>query len=173
MSPAFLILALLAVAGAVAAVGLRNLIHCALALAVALAAIAGVYLHLGAEFIAFAQLLVYLGAVAILILFAILLTRGSERSGSGIFSAGWGWGLGVALGLLATVAGVFVSARFPRAAAAVSAAPAGARELGTDLMTRHILALELIGLLLTAALIGAVILALHERGREAAPGEGR
>ena len=74
----FAILAVLTLAGAVAAMSLRNLVHCALALTAAFAGLAAVYLQLNAQFVGFAQILVYIGAVAILIVFAILLTRGGE-----------------------------------------------------------------------------------------------
>ena len=77
MSPTFTLLAALTVASAIATMSLRNLVHCALALAVAFAGLAGLYLRLDAQFVGFAQVLVYVGAVAILIVFAILLTRGS------------------------------------------------------------------------------------------------
>src|SRR5216110_977453 len=74
----FIILGLLTLAGAVAAMSLRNLVHCALALTVAFAGLAALYLQLDAQFVGFAQILVYIGAVAILIVFALLLTRGSD-----------------------------------------------------------------------------------------------
>ena len=73
----FTIFAILTVAGAVAAMSLRNIVHSVLALTVAFAGLAAVYLQLGAQFIGLAQILVYVGAVAILIVFAILLTRDS------------------------------------------------------------------------------------------------
>ena len=74
----FAIIAVLTLASAVAAMSLRNLVHCALALTVTFAGLAAFYLQLDAQFVGFAQILVYVGAVAILIVFAILLTRGSE-----------------------------------------------------------------------------------------------
>ena len=57
---------------------LRGLVHCALALAVAFAGIGTLYLSLGAQFLGLAQLLVYVGAIAVLIVFVILLTRGGD-----------------------------------------------------------------------------------------------
>src|SRR5437867_814740 len=74
----FIIAAVLTLAGAVAAMSLRNLVHCALCLIVTFAGLAALFLQLNAQFVGFAQILVYIGAVAILILFAILLTRSSE-----------------------------------------------------------------------------------------------
>ena len=78
MSIPFLILAAVTLAGAWAAMTLRGLVHCALALAVAFAGIGALYLNLGAQFLGLAQLLVYVGAVAVLIVFVILLTRGGD-----------------------------------------------------------------------------------------------
>ena len=71
----FVILALVIAASAIAAMSLRNLVHCALCLVITFAGLAGIYLQLGAEFVGFAQILVYVGAVAILVVYAILLTR--------------------------------------------------------------------------------------------------
>ena len=77
MSIVFYLLAALTVAGGLAAMLLRNTVHCALALTVAFAGLALLFLNLDAQFAGFAQILVYIGAVAILVVFAILLTRGS------------------------------------------------------------------------------------------------
>ncbi len=89
MSPVFWILSAVTVLGGLAAVTLKNTVHCALALTVAFAGLALLYLQLDAQFAGFAQILVYIGAVAILVVFAILLTRGSETPKDGIFSRSW------------------------------------------------------------------------------------
>ena len=78
MNAPFLIFAAVTLAGACAAMMLRSLVHCALALAIAFAGIGILYLSLGAQFLGLAQLLVYVGAVAVLIVFVILLTRGAD-----------------------------------------------------------------------------------------------
>ena len=140
---------------------LRNLIHCALALVGAFAGLAALYLQLEAQFVGFAQILVYVGAVAILIVFAILLTGGGEPAKQPVFSSGWCMGAGAAL----AVFGVLVWAL--RSSHAITDAlpggsPVSVRQIGDQLMTRYVLPLEVIGLLLTAALIGAVIIALKE-----------
>lgn len=165
MNIVFAIIAALTIAAAVAAMSLRNLVHCALALAVAFAGLAAAYLQLGAQFVGFTQLLVYVGAVAILVVFAILLTRGSESPQHSVLSAGW---LG---GVLTTIAvlGVLV---YSIAKSSVIQRPAPVqtdvtvREIGKALMNRFVLPLEVVGLLLTAALIGAVIIAMKEEGRK-------
>ncbi len=181
----FTILALLTVAGAVAAISLRNLVHSVLALTLAFAGLAMVYLQLGAQFVGFAQVLVYIGAVAILIVFAILLTRdggtasqadssvaNSSFSNSSVShspvsnsharsTSGWGGGA-VAIAVFAAMAWAF------HASAASHWALPGQPEdtmlqIGNALMLRFALPLEVIGLLLTAALIGAVTIAMHDR----------
>ena len=71
MTISFAIIAIIVIASGVAAMTMRNLVHCALSLIVTLGGLAGIYLQLGAQFIGFAQILVYVGAVAILIVFAL------------------------------------------------------------------------------------------------------
>jgi NADH-quinone oxidoreductase subunit J len=141
---------------------LRNLVHCALALTVAFAGLAGIYLQLHAQFVGFAQVLVYIGAVAILIVFAILLTRGIEPASQKLFSTSWLLGVAVAAGVF----GVLSLAILGSKAMVRNLSPppqVTVRQLGEQLMTKYILPLEVAGLLLTAALIGAVIIALQER----------
>ena len=160
--PTLIVLAALTIAGALAAMSLRNLVHCALALAVSFTGLAAVYLQLDAQFVGFAQILIYVGAVAILIVFAILLTRGSESPSLPILSSTWPAGIGVAVAVFAVLAGLVLSSR----AARRSLPPApdvSVTQVGASLMTHYILPLEVIGLLLTAALIGAVLLASSER----------
>jgi NADH-quinone oxidoreductase subunit J len=157
-----IVLAALTVSGALAAMSLRNLVHCALALAVSFTGLAAVYLQLDAQFVGFAQILIYVGAVAILIVFAILLTRDSGAPGQPILSPTWLAGIGVAVAVFALLAGLVLSSN----AARRSLPPApdvSVTQIGSRLMTHYILPLEVIGLLLTAALIGAVLLASHEQ----------
>jgi NADH-quinone oxidoreductase subunit J len=162
MTVVFVILSMLTVASALAAMTLRNLVHCALSLAVAFAGLAALYLLLNAQFAGFAQVLVYVGAVAILIVFAVLLTRGGEPSSEVRFSPGWLTGIGVATAVLTVMTGVIVSSPFLRQSASGIPPTATVRQLGDELMTHWVLPLEVLGLLLTAALIGAVIIALPE-----------
>jgi NADH-quinone oxidoreductase subunit J len=162
MTLSFIILAILTVAGAVSAVSLRNLVHCALSLVLAFVGLAAFYLHLDAQFAGLAQILVYSGGVAILIVFAILLTRGTDAaahtaSKSSILSS--------AIVALA-VFGVLSWAVLHGAAAQRALPPvpqATIRQVGEVLMNRFVLPLEVLALLLTVALIGAVILAMHEK----------
>lgn len=162
MTATFAILAVLTVAGAVAAMTLRNLVHCALALTVAFAGLAALYLQLNAQFVGFAQILIYIGAVAILIVFAILLTRSGEAPRQPVFSSSWVVGAGIAVGVFGVIAGVVLSTQALGTKVTSSVQPDVAR-IGGQLMSKYILPLEVLGLLLTAALIGAVIIAMQER----------
>ena len=162
MSLPFAIIAVLTLASAVAAMSLRNLMHCVLMLMVTFAGLAAFYLQLGAQFVGFAQILIYVGAVAILIVFAILLTRGSEPSRKSGFSLNWVAGVSIAAAVVGLLSGIILTSRAltceirPPPEVTVS-------QIGTQLMGRFILPLEVVGLLLTAALIGAVIIAMREK----------
>jgi NADH:ubiquinone oxidoreductase subunit 6 (subunit J) len=161
MTLPFSIIAILTIAAAVAAMSLRNLVHCALVLTVAFAGLAAAFLQLDAQFVGFAQILVYVGAVAILIVFAVLLTRGGEAPEKTVFSASWFWGLLVAAAVFGTLAWAITNS-FASQRAPADKVVANVKQIGDSLMTRFVLPLEVIGLLLTAALIGAVIIAMRE-----------
>ena len=108
--------------------------------------------------------LVYIGAVAILIVFAILLTRGSELPKDGVFSRSWFVGLVIAAGVFAVLGWAVLES--VRAVPQQTAVPAvTVRDIGNALVGRYVLPLEIVALLLTAATIGAVIVAMHEKER--------
>ncbi|HVJ08021.1 MAG TPA: NADH-quinone oxidoreductase subunit J [Acidisarcina sp.] len=162
MTLPFAIIAALTIAGAVAAMSLRNLVHCVLALTLAFAGLAGMFLLLGAQFVGFAQVLVYIGSVAILTVFAILLTRGAEPDAFPQLRSAWLPNMVI----VAAVFGVLVWAvhASPLSRSALPPQPqVSVKQIGFALMDRFVLPLEVIGLLLTAALIGAVIIAMHEK----------
>lgn len=161
MTLAFVIIAALTLAAGVATMTLRNLVHCALALVIAFVGLAAVYLQLDAQFVGFAQILVYVGAVAILIVFAVLLTRGGESPERRIFSREWKWNALVAM-LAFDVLAWAVNHSFVLDRQPSEKAEATVRQIGEALMSKYVLPLEVIGLLLTAALIGAVIIAMRE-----------
>ena len=164
MSLVSYIIAALTVAGGLAAVLLKNTVHCALAVSIAFAGLALLFLGLDAQFAGFAQILVYVGAVAILIVFAILLTRGSDVPQGGVFSKSWFVGLVIAAGVFAVLGWAVLAST--QALPSASAAPAvTVQDIGNALVGRYVLPLEIVALLLTAATIGAVIVALHEKER--------
>src|SRR5262245_29650690 len=105
MTLPFAILAGLTAGSAIAAMTLRNLVHCALCLALMFAGLAGVFLQLNAEFVGLVQILVYVGAVAVLIVFAILLTRGTEPPSPAPIATAAPWGVAIAVAAFFTIAG--------------------------------------------------------------------
>lgn len=158
----FYLISAFAVGGALAAVLLKNLVHAALAVTIAFFGLALLFLRLDAQFAGFAQILVYVGAVAILVVFAILLTKGSEVPKEGVFSRSWLAGLAISAAVFAVVAWAVMQAApsLPNQ----SAIPAvTVNDIGNALMNRYVLPLEIIAVLLTAALLGAVIVAMHEK----------
>jgi NADH-quinone oxidoreductase subunit J len=161
MSAWFAVIAGLTLVSAWAAMTMRNLVHCALALAVTFTGIGATYLFLGAQFLGLAQLLVYVGAIAVLIVFVILLTRGDHTDAPQASKSS-------ALGILVAVAmfGVLAWALLHSFVLRPGSQPASSlsvRQLGTVMMDGYILPLEVIGLMLTAALIGAAIVAMKEK----------
>jgi NADH-quinone oxidoreductase subunit J len=163
MNVAFILIAAVTLGSAIAAMSLRNLVHCALCTVLTFAGLAAMYLQLNAQFVGFAQILVYVGAVAILILFAVLLTRNSEtQPNARIASPSWVIGILVALSVSGTL--IYSVIKSTQLARALSPAPdATVKKIGEQLMTNYVLPLEVIALLLTAAMIGAVIIAMREK----------
>jgi NADH-quinone oxidoreductase subunit J len=160
------LLATMTIAAFAFAMAMRNAVHCVLALAVGLVGIAAIYLALGAQFVGFTQVLVYVGAVSILAVFAIMTTQqGDERlSVQGEKKSTWkAWsGFLVAGGVLATIlwslvcSGIGVKGVVNPPAVSVIA-------IGNALMRGYALPLEVIGLMLTASMVGAVIVAMPEK----------
>jgi len=153
---------------AIAAMMLRNLVHCALCMAASFVGLAALFLQLNAQFAGFAQILVYVGAVAILVVFAILLTRSSEvQIGSPVATRLWGLGLLTALLVLGALLFTIASSHSLRHAAPAllpqDSARTEVKALGRLLMTDYVVALEIMGLLLTAAMIGAVVIAMQDK----------
>jgi len=163
MSVISYILAAITVGGGLAAVLLKNMVHCALAVSLAFAGLALLFLDLDAQFAGFVQILVYVGAVAILVVFAILLTRSSETpKDGGVFSPTWLAGLVVAAAVFAVIGWAVLNSvgglSYETAVPAVTV-----QQIGQELMGRYVLPLEIVALLLTVATIGAVIVAMHEK----------
>jgi NADH-quinone oxidoreductase subunit J len=157
-SAAFLVIAIVTLAAALAAATLRKLVHAALCFALAFAGVAAFYFLLGAEFVGLVQVFVYVGAVAVLILFTILLTRREAENERGFAWSGVLVALAIFAGLLWAI---LRTAGLNRVAQ--PAAPLVVRQIGDALMTTYIWPLQCVGLLLTAALIGALVLVLEEK----------
>jgi len=157
-SPAFIIIAVLTLSAALAAATLPKLIHAALSFAVAFVGVAAFYFLLGAEFVGLVQVFIYIGAVAVLIVFTILLTRRDAEKDRGFNWSGVVIALAVFGGLLSSIF------RTPKLAVVASTIePLTVKHIGETLMTDYVWPLQCVGLVLTAALIGALILVLEEK----------
>lgn len=155
---AFVTISVLTLASALAAALLGRLIHAALCLVVAFLGIAAFYFLLGAEFVGLVQVFVYVGAVAVLIVFTILLTRRDADKDHAFHWSGAVIALAVFAGLLWSIL------RTPTLA--VTAPPIDAltvRRIGEALMTDYVWPLQCVGVILTAALLGALVLAMEEK----------
>lgn len=161
----FTIFAMLTVAGAVAAMSFRNLVHSVLALTICFSGLAAVYLLLGAQFVGLAQVLVYVGAVAILLVFAILFTREPSGKIQSIVSPSWA-ASGVVVLAVFGILGWAVLHSAATQSSVVGPTDASTLAIGKALMVQFAIPLEIVGVLLTVALIGAVTIAVHEK-REA------
>ena len=168
MTAALFLIAGLMLGSAAVAMLLRNLIHSALLLVASWTGVAAFYLWAGAEFVAFAQILVYVGAISMVVLFAVLLTRqGAEisrpvKSATKVraYSA-----VTVGIGLAAVLGSAILSSELPDGA---EAAPAlSVKDTGLELMNQHGAALLIVGLILTVALLGATVLAATDKPENA------
>jgi NADH-quinone oxidoreductase subunit J len=157
-SVAFLVIAIITLSGALAAATLRKLIHAALCLVIAFVGLAASFFLLGAEFVGLVQVFVYVGAVAVLIVFTILLTRREVNGTRGINWSGAVVALAVFGGLLWTILKT-KSLAIP----APQIEPLTVKRIGEVLMTDFVWPLQCVGLVLTAALIGALVLVMEEK----------
>jgi len=155
---AFIIIAIFTLSGALAAACLRKLIHAALCLVVAFIGLAAFYFFLGAEFVGLVQIFVYVGAVAVLIVFTILLTRREDEESSGFNWGGAVVALAVFAGLVWTI---LKTSSVSVVAPALEALTV--KRIGEVLLTNYVWPLQCVGLLLTAALIGALVLVMEEK----------
>ncbi len=150
----FGILAVFTLGGGLGVVVTRNVVHAALFLLVSLVAVAGVYLILFAEFLALVQVLIYGGAIIIVLLFAIMLTRTAEYPH---ISDNRQWPLAA---VAAAAVGVVLGAAFWVNGVTESAPNSPAfSDLANSLFTRWAIPFEVASLVLLVALIGAIIIA--------------
>lgn len=159
-----LLLALGAVAVGAAAlvVTTRHLVRAGLYLVLCLGAVAGLFLVLTAELVAWVQVLIYVGAVVVLLLFAVMLTRAPIGASDDLDRPGWpaaviGGGVGLGLAALLIDAFRWTKVELPE--------PGTAEALGTEIFRSWVLPFELLSVLLLAALVGAIVLARPEIGR--------
>ena len=158
---------LLAALGAVAlgsgllVVTTRHIVRAGLWLVVTLGAVAGLYLVLAAELIAWVQVLLYVGAVVVLLLFAVMLTRAPIGASDDLDRVRWPGALvggGAGLGLTALLVDAFRWSRVGPAAVGT------AEGIGSDLFHSWVLPFELVSVLLLAALVGAIVVSRPDIG---------
>jgi len=157
---AFYIISFFAITSALLAVSLRNLVYCGLSAALFFLSTAAMFILLKAEFIAVVQIIIYIGAVATLILFVIMLTH---RLIEKVPYAGRNWhaSLGV---VCAAVIGLVLAGSFASQTnlPELVTHPEGptVQELGKVMLTEYLLPFEVTSLLLTVAMIGGIVIAL-------------
>jgi NADH-quinone oxidoreductase subunit J len=164
----FVLISALILGSALAVVTVKNLIHSALWLIASFFGVGALYLLMEAEFIAVVQVLVYVGAISILILFAIMLTRHVTGEGVRQLYKRWWVALLVAAGLFGLLIVPTVTGytwERPTAATSEPVSIAASLEIGKAFMGEYLLPFELASVLLLVALIGAIVIAFEERGR--------
>ena len=151
----------LMLASGVAVVSMRDIIRCGLAMIVCFLALAGLYVTLGAPMVAAAQVIVYIGAISVLILFAIMLTQDKAAPAKLVFQT-----QAIPAAIAAVVVGVLVALAVAGTdwGAVGEHVATGARSLAVLLFENYVLAFEAVSILLLAAVIGGVFLAKRERG---------
>jgi len=152
----FFLLAAGVVGAGAAVVTLRNIIHSAVAMMICFGSLAGMYALLGAPIVAAAQVLIYLGAISVLILFAIMLTQAGDANLPAPFHRQGPVAVVVALAIMGLVGWAVFRTDWGLAGEAVAA---GVEEIANAIFTRYALPFEIISLLLLVAIIGAIYLA--------------
>jgi NADH-quinone oxidoreductase subunit J len=154
----FLVLAVAGTLSALRLVTAKNVVHAALYLVGALAAVAGVYLVLAAEFVAWVQVLIYVGAIVVLLLFGLMLTR-APIGREALDNQQRGFAALVALAVLAGLSLLVWDAFSEDRIELTTSRTAG---VGDSLFTTFVLPFEVVSFLLLAALVGAIVLARKE-----------
>ena len=157
----FGIIALAMGIAAIRVVTAKNVVHAALYLVVVLAGVAAIYILLAAEFTAVVQVLVYIGAIVVLFLFGIMLTRAPIGISSDLDNDQRGLALVVALFLLGVLGAVLDDA-YGSTKLAENGPVATSAEVGTSIFQDYLIPFEVVSILLLAALIGAVVIARRD-----------
>jgi NADH:ubiquinone oxidoreductase subunit 6 (subunit J) len=159
----FYLYSMIAVAGAVGLVAAPKLVHAVMSLFATMFAIAALYLLLGSEFLAAMQLFVYGGAITVLVLFVLMLSRPEPERVAHKGVVQW-----IALAICAGLFGVLATTLGGAEWHLAQAVPHDTASLASILFSRYVLPFELAGLVLTIALIGAIVLAREDDVREPA-----
>jgi NADH-quinone oxidoreductase subunit J len=158
----FWILSFVTLVSAFMVVSLRNIFHCALFLILCLFSVAGLFILLDAEFLAAAQVLIYVGAVAVLMIFAIMLT--SDLADRKITQTNENAGIAFFVCFIFALSAILLIANTRVWRYATESPPQkNVLTLGKYLLTDFMLPFEVVSVLLLAALIGAIVLARREK----------
>lgn len=160
----FVLLGLLAVGSALLVVTTKNVVHAALWLVVTLASVAGGYLLLAAEFVAWVQVLIYVGAVVVLLLFGIMLTKAPIGATPDLDSENRLAAALVGLASAGTLVTLVVDAFRKEFVDLTDNTAAGSAATGTSIFQSWVLPFEVVSLVLLAALIGSIVLSRREDG---------
>ncbi len=162
---AFAVVAVVGSLAAVAVVTARNVVHAALYLVVALASVGVTFLLVGAEFVGWTQILIYVGAIVILFLFGLMLTKAPIGKDTLDHKTASRWvGLGVALLIFVGLASLMLRVWPIGTTAASDPALGSTAAVGEVLFRDYVLPFEVVSFLLLAALIGAIVLARRDEG---------
>jgi NADH-quinone oxidoreductase subunit J len=154
----FVLLSVVAVGSALLVVTTSHLVHAALWLVVTLGAVAGLYLVLAAEFVAWVQVLIYVGAVVVLLLFALMLTR-APTGRTDDLTVGRALPAALVAGAVAALLAVTVVAGFADVRLDLDRAVVGsAATTGRTVFSMWVLPFEVLSVLLLAALVGSIVL---------------
>jgi NADH-quinone oxidoreductase subunit J len=162
---AFGVLSAAMVLAALRLVTTRNIVRAALFLVVVLAGAAGQFILLASEFVAVVQVLVYVGAIVVLFLFGIMLTRAPIGEAADLDNNQRGVALIVALFLAGTLGAVILDAfRFEDATKLRldGVAPTSSAAIADSIFSQYVIPFEVISVLLTAALVGAIVIARRD-----------
>lgn len=159
----FYIFAATVIGGALGVVLLRNIVHAALGLIGSLLGVAGIYILLSVEFLALVQVLIYGGAVMVLILFGLMLTRTRELK-ENLDGDQKPLAAVAALVLLGTFIAAFANTEWPRDIGQITTVPF--TDIGNALFGRWAVPFELLSGVLLVALVGAIIIAMQEEGEQ-------
>ena len=157
----FFVLAEILIGSGLLVVTMRDIIRCGLAMIVCFGALAGIYVVAGAPLVAAAQVLVYIGAISVLILFAIMLTQTKAAPTRLVFQT-QSVGAGIAAVILAIIIALTVGATDWGAVG--ERIHTATRDLAAVLFTDYVLPFEIVSVLLLAAVVGGVFLAKQEEG---------
>ncbi|MHB8076827.1 NADH-quinone oxidoreductase subunit J family protein [Desulfosporosinus fructosivorans] len=155
----FFIFAILAIAAAWGVVTSKNIVHSALYLALCFAGVAVLYVLMNADYLAGVQLLVYTGAICIMVVFAVMLTLRGDIRESNPENKVWGWGAIVSTLLFVMLALVILTNADWRILPTPWTSGGSAADISLLLLTKFMIPFEAAAVLITIALVGAVLLA--------------